>query len=234
MQCEQIQSQLMAYLFGTLPQQERAAIEAHLMQCEACSEEANAMRDIGDRLSQGLKEWVNQGVCPPEVAARIQASLRSEIRRSTWRRTAAVLASVAAVAAVVLIAASARLLDPDLEIHLNPEERMTGALFRKSVDGLRLTIISVATSESATRIDYTVEGEGLVLPAEEAALRPQVSTPSGPLTCPSLTVDQQRGAIRFELHCEPVPKGETITLTLPELPRRSGGTFPSITATFTN
>ena len=44
MQCEQIQSELMAYLHGTLSPQERAAVEAHLMQCSACSEEAKIGR----------------------------------------------------------------------------------------------------------------------------------------------------------------------------------------------
>lgn len=263
MQCEQIQSELTAYLYGTLSPQERAAIEAHLMQCEACSEEASAMKDIGDKLSQGLKDWVNQGVCPPEVAERIQLSLKGESRRSAWRRAAAAFGSVAAVAAVFLFALStqpqfaqhvasvpflgalaAQLLEPDLEIHLNPQQRMTAALFRpsrsvtlkvtESGDGLTLTVTSVATGESATRIAYTVQGEGLVLPEDEAALLPAVATQARPLTCQSLTADQRRSAIRFELYCEPVPAGETITLTLPELPRQSGGTFPALTATFTN
>lgn len=263
MQCEQIQTELIAYLHGTLSPQERAAIEAHLMQCEACSEEADAMKDISDKLSQGLKEWVNQGVCPPEVAERIQLSLRGEGRRSAWRRLGIAAASVAAVAAVLLFALStqpqyaqqlasvpvlgalaAQLLEPDLEIHLNPQQHMTAALFRpsrsvklqvtESEGGLSLTITSVATGESATRIGYTLQGEGLVLPEEQEALVPAVSTQAGPLTCQSLTADQRRGEIRFELYCEPVPAGEEISLTLPELPREDGGTFPSLTATFTN
>jgi len=263
MQCEQIQSELMAYLHGTLSPQERAAVEAHLMQCSACSEEANAMKDIGEKLSQGLKEWVNQGVCPPEVAERIQLSLKGAGRRSGWRRAVVAVASVAAVAAVFLVALStqpqfahqvasvpflgalaAQLIQPDIEIHLDPDQRMTAALFRpsrsvklnvtESGGGLRLTITSVATGESATRIGYTVQGEGLVLPEDEAALLPVVATQAGPLTCRSLTADQKRGEVRFELYCEPVPAGEEISLTLPELPRESGGTFPSLTATFTN
>ncbi len=244
MQCEQIQSELIDYFHGTLSPQQRAAIEAHLTQCEACAEEANAMNDIGEKLSQGLKEWVNQGVCPPEVAARIELSVRRAGRRPPWRRAFVATASVAAAAAVLGLALSSQLIEPDLEIHLDPQQRLTAALFRpsrsvklqvtESGGGLSLTITSVATGESATRIDYTVQGEGLVLPEDETALVPEVATEAGPVSCPSLTADQRRGGIRFALYCEPVPAGETIRLTLPELPRQSGGTFPPLTATFTN
>jgi|GEM_PF-1762082 len=261
MQCEQIQSELIAYLHGTLSPQERAAIEAHLMQCEACSEEANAMRDISDKLSRGLKEWVNEGVCPPDVAERIQRSLRGESRRFTRRRAAAAITAVAAAAAVLLFALStqpqfaqqvasvpflgalaAHLLEPDLEIHLDPQQRMTAALFRpqRSVklnvtaeaEGLKLTVTAAALSDQSLRIAYTLRGEGLTLPEDEKALMPTASTESGPLTCRSLTAEQGRGAIHFQLYCDAAPAGEAISLTVPPLPREQGGTFPSLTATF--
>jgi len=263
MLCEQVRPELTGYLYGTLSPQERAAIEAHLSQCEACAEEADAMKEMGEKLSQGLKEWVNQGVCPPNVAARIRESLPTAGRRSPWRRWGAVAVSAAAVAAVLLFALStqpqlshqvasvpllgalaAQLVGPDLEIHLDPQNRTSTALFRPSrkVDlaataeggGLTLTVTSVATDDRAMRIQYTARGEALLLPTDQAAIMPAVSTAAGPVTCRSLTADQGRGEIRFDVYCDAVPAGEQVSLTLPALPAQGGGTYPALTATFTN
>lgn len=220
------------------------------------------MKEMGDKLSQGLKAWVDAGSCPPEVAARIESSLRAVSHRPTWRRWAAAIVPVAA-AAVLLVALStqpqvayqlasvpllgplvARLAEPDAELHLDPQQRMTAALFRPTRtvklsetvegDGLTLVVTSAATGEGTTRIGYTVRGEGLVLPENLEALMPTAGTASGPLTCRSLTADQGRDGIHFQLYCDAVPGGEEITLTLPALPREGGGTFPALSATFTN
>ncbi|MBP2020010.1 hypothetical protein J2Z79_003457 [Symbiobacterium terraclitae] len=221
------------------------------------------MKEMGDKLSQGLKAWVDQGSCPPDVAARIESSLKAVSHRPAWRRWAAAIVPVAAAAAVLLVALStqphvayqlasvpllgplaARLAEPDVELHLDPQQRMTAALFRptrtvklsETVEGggLTLVVTSAATGDKVTRIAYTVRGEGLVLPDGREALMPTASTAAGPLTCRSLTADQRRDGIHFQLYCDAVPAGEEVTLTLPPLPKEDGGTFPALTATFTN
>lgn len=221
------------------------------------------MKEMGDKLSQGLKAWVDRGAVPPEVAARIETSLKAVSHRPAWRRWAAAIVPVAAAAAVLLVALStqpqvayqlasvpllgplaARLAEPDLEFHVDPQQRMTAALFRPTRTvklnetaeggGLTLVITSAATGEKATRIAYTVRGEGLLLPEDREALMPNASTAAGPLACRSLTADQGRDGIHFQLYCDPVPAGEEVTLTVPPLPREGGGSFPALTATFTN
>lgn len=221
------------------------------------------MKQVDNLLSQGLKDWVDQGGCPPEVAERIRSSIRELHRPPRWRRWAALAGSVAVVAAVfvlvfatqpqvahqfasvpILGALAAQLVEPDFEFHADPKGAMTASLFRPTrqvdlaaeaeADGLTLSVETVATDGQVMQIRYTARGKGLLLPADQAALLPEVRTAAGLVECQSLTADKRGDAIRFVLFCEGVPDGEEVSLTLPALPAEGGGSYPALTATFTN
>lgn len=261
MQCEHVQRELIAHLHGEVTPQEHAAIEQHLSECEACAEEANAMKETGDLLSRGLKEWVDQGTCPPEVLERIQLSILPA-RPNRWRRWSMVVGSVAAVAVLLVVlvgqpqiaeqmasvpllgALAAQLVDPDVEISIGSQQSVTAALFRPTrtvnlataADEANqiLTVRRVATDGQVMRIQYTVKGKDLLLPTEKEALIPEVSTQGGPITCQRLSADRRTDGIRFTLDCEAVAPGEEVTLTVPSLPREGAEPLPEMTATFTN
>ena len=222
------------------------------------------MKQIDNLLSQGLKNWVDQGDCPPEVAERIRLSIREVHQPPRWRRWVAVAGSVAAVAAVFLLvfstqphlaqqvasvpilgALAAQLVEPEIEIHVDPQGAMTTALFRPTrkvdlaavaqAEGLSLSVDAVSTDGEVMQIRYSAKGEGLLLPSEqEESLMPQVSTAAGPVSCQSLTADLRSDEIRFVLFCDAVPVGEQVSLTIPALPAEDGGSYPALTATFTN
>lgn len=263
MQCEHVRRELVTYQHGTLSTQDRAAIEAHLSSCEACSEEAKAMKEIGDLLSRGLRDWVDQGVCPPQVAERIELSIRSIHRRPWWQRWPAVVGTTAAVAVVLVIVLSSQpqwahqmasvpllgalatqLVDPDVEIHADPGRPITATLFRptRTVDlaagaeigGVTLTVERVATDGKLTRVQYTVEGEGLALPEETAQLAPTLTTAKGEVPFQGLTANRKGEAILFVAYFEAIPAGEKLTLAVPSLTTQKGEQKGPWTVDFAN
>lgn len=263
MQCEQVQRELVGYQHGTLSPQERAAIEAHLSSCEACAEEATAMKEMGDMLSKGLKDWVDQGVCPSDLAERIELSLRSARQRPWWQRWPAMVGAAASVAAVFIVvlatqpqlaqqmasvpllgALAAQLVDPDVEIHIDPNQPVSAALFRptRTVDLAAegaseetvLTVERVATDNKLMRVQYTIKGENLVLPAAEIELVPTLSGATGPVQFHSLTAERRGSAIRFIAYFDAVPEGEKLSLTAPVLYTEKNTKKGPWTASFTN
>lgn len=263
MQCEHVQRELVAFQHGKLSPQERAAIDAHLSSCEACAEEATAMNETTDLLSKGLKDWVNQGVCPPDVAERIELSLRSARQRPWWQRWPAMVGAAASVAAVFIVvlatqpqlaqqmasapligALAAQLADPDVELHTDPQQPVTAKLFRPTrtvdlntetvSDGVTLTVVRVATDTQLLRVQYKIRGEDLVLPAEKILLWPKLSSEAGPVVGHSLTADQRGSEIHFVVYFDAVPEGEKLTLTVPALVTENGTKKGPWTASFTN
>lgn len=261
MQCEHVQRDLIAYQSGSLSSQECADLEAHLSTCEACTKEATAMKEMGDLLSRGLKEWVDHGVCPPDVAQRIEMSLRTVHQKPKWQRWAT-FAGVAAVAAAVFVVVAvtqptlakqmasvpligvlaAQLSDPDIEIHINPQT--TAALFRptRTVDlaakveaeGAQLSVERVATDGKLMRLQYTITGQGLVLPTDESLVVPSLTASGKPVALQSLTADRKGSTIHFVAYFEAVAEGERLTLTVPPLKAEDGQEKGAWTATFTN
>lgn len=262
MQCEHVQRDLIAYQNGSLSSQECAALEAHLSTCEACTKEANAMKEMGDLLSRGLKEWVDHGVCPPDVAQRIEMSLRTVHQRPKWQRWAT-FAGVAAVAAAVFVVVvmtqpglarqmasvpligvlAAQLSDPDIEIHINPQTAT--ALFRPTrtvdlaakveADGAQLSVERVATDGKLMRLQYTITGEGLVLPTDDSLAVPTLVTAAGKeVALQSLTANWKGDAIHFVVYFEAVAEGEQLTLRVPMFKAADGQEKGAWMATFTN
>lgn len=262
MPCEHVERELVAYNLGTLSPQERAAIEAHLSNCEACAGEALAMNHMGEMLSKGLKDWVDQGVCPPDVAERIELSLRAVRQRPWWQRWPAMVGVAASAAAIFIVlvatqpqlaqqmasvplvgALAAQLADPDVELHLDPNRPVSAALFRptRTVDlatvveseGVTLTVARVATGQQLLRIQYTITGE-LVLPADQVFLVPKLTSSAGSIPLHSLTADRRSGEIRFVAYFDAVPEGEKLTLTVPALSTPENLQKGPWTVSFTN
>jgi hypothetical protein len=263
MSCERVQRELTPYLHGTLSPQERAAIEAHLSSCEACAEEATAMKEMGDLLSKGLKEWVDNGVCPADLAERIELSLRSARQRPWWQRWPAVLGAAATVAAIFIVvlatqphlaqemasvpligALAAQLINPDVEVNVDPNQQVTAALFRptRTVDlavatdseGATLTVERVASDSKLLRVQYTIKGAGLVLPAEKMMLVPKLESSAAAVPFHSLTADRKGDEIRFVAYFDVVPAGEKLSLTVPALSTEAGTKKGPWTVSFTN
>jgi len=95
---------LAAYVTGDLAADERARIEAHLVECAECRETATEFRGLLDELAATTP-------APPDVAwARYRAELRARVaarrrpsRRARWLRPAPVAAMAAMAAALVII-----------------------------------------------------------------------------------------------------------------------------------
>lgn len=252
MRCDQVRRELAAYMYGSLSAQERVELEAHLSSCEACSGEANELNEIGDLLSRGLKEWTKQGICPPEVAERIEQSVRSLRRRPWWRRWPVVVGAAAAAACLVFVvvvssqpmlahqmasvpilgALAAQLAAPDVVLHVDPKKPVTATLFRpvRTVDlaaeaeagGVRLQVERVSSDLKLLRVQYTIRGGGLKLPARAADLAPQLTAGAGALAFQGLVADRRGEAIQFIAYFEAAPEGEQLTLTVPPLVTETG------------
>lgn len=262
MLCEHVRRDLMDYHHGRLSPQERAAIEDHLSNCEACTEEATSMKEIGNLLSRGLKDWVDQGTCPSDVAERIERVLKPR-QRSWWQRWPAAAAVAAAAAAVLLVvlstqpqmanqmasvplvgALAASLVSPDIEIQVDPRRPVTASLFRpvRTVDmqnvtvanGITITVDRVATDAKMLRVQYTVKGDGLEIPSDQQTLEPRLISSAGPIRFLGLTADRKGEEIRFVAYFEAVPEGERLTLTVPALAIQRGDQKGPVTLTFTN
>lgn len=174
MRCEDVQEELQAYLQGTLSATQRTAVENHLSTCEACAEEATAMKDMGELLTRRLKDWVDGGTCPPDLALQIEQSIRGSVHhRSWWQRWPAMVGAVAAVAAVLVItvagrpeamermasvpllgALAAQLISPDLVVQVDPARPDLAGLLRptRTVD-LNLTVERDGAKLTVQRID---------------------------------------------------------------------------------
>jgi len=263
MQCEQIQRDLVAYQAGSLSAQERATIEAHLSTCEACAGEAALMKETSELLTKGLKDWVNNGVCPPGVAERIELSLRQASGRPWWQRWPAVVGVVATVAAVFIVAIAtspevahrvasvpllgaiaAQLAGPELELQVDPQKPVTAALFKPTrtvdlsvtagADGASLVVERLSTDEKLLRVQYTVRGKGLVVGSDKLSLVPKLTGPEGPIALHSYTADQKGDEIRFVAYFDAVPAGSTLKLTVPLVDVEGGGALGPWEVSFTN
>lgn len=226
MQCDKVKAELLAYLSGELPADELAAIETHLSQCQSCSEEASAMDDLGRRLSDGLKLWVDQGVCPPEVMGQIEQSLRRERKRSPWWARPGYLAT-AAVAAVFLVALmgvrlelspaqlaslplvgtlAAQFLSDDAELAEDLGAQAMTINQSAEENGRKLVVSRMLSTKEATRIQYSLQGGA-------DAAQPALTGPGGPIPLQRLATRQSGGQLVVTAEFDPVPSGQQIILT---------------------
>jgi Putative zinc-finger len=92
---------LAAYVDGTLSEQERGAVDAHLSSCGSCREEVALATQAAGMLASLPEEPVPFGVTGPVLA---EARRLAERRRPVWARLQWAI-GIAAVACVVLVAA---------------------------------------------------------------------------------------------------------------------------------
>lgn len=227
MQCKEVQLELAAYLSGELPAEEMAAVKAHLSQCEACAEEAAIMDPLRRKLSEGLKLWVDQGVCPPEVMERIEQSLHQQARRRPkWLRPG--FLAVAAVAAVFMVAlAGARMELPAGQLASLP---LVGSLAAQllgddkhdlddlgaqavpinrsaEVNGVKLTVQRLLSTPEATTIQYSLDG------AADAG-QPELKGSQGVIPLERISSRQSGGQLVVTAQFAPVPAHAEVTLTV--------------------
>lgn len=246
MRCEEIQLELQSYLDEKLPPAEREAIERHLSTCQACAEEAVAVKELGRRLGAGLKGWVDQGEIPPELMARIEESVRPPgARQRAWWRTWPAYTGAAAAAAVLVFLVGARLSGPagveQLPLVGNlaaqffgresaPTDDLPGQVVRTVLvnrseerDGVTLTVRQAVTTTEATRVWYTLRGSNLNTMADLKSFQPVVTSSGGALKLERLTGGPQRGQVDLYADFAPVPAGQPLILTVKDLPMLQGG-----------
>lgn len=239
MPCDEFQAELVDYVHGSLPPDRKVAIEHHLSTCQACAEEAVAMRDFGRMLSRGLREWVDEGVCPPEVMARIEESLRPARRRSGWRSWTAYASAVAAVFILVVVAASqtmdmshqiasiplvgglaTNLLYPGHDVDVDDlEGRKPGEPVASTEhDGIRLDVYKPVTGTDAVRIQYALRGELLDTQAAMTRFEATLEGSRGALKIRRMQIVRTTDEVLLTAEYEPVLPGQALTLTVKDLP----------------
>jgi putative zinc finger protein len=104
--CREWREALAAHALGTIPERERAAIEAHLEGCAACRTELESLAGVARLLPLANPEHFDTAPAPPPALAdRVAATIRAEqrtVRRRKLRLGLALSGATAAVAAAVL------------------------------------------------------------------------------------------------------------------------------------
>lgn len=234
MQCEHVQNQLAAYLDGRLSPEEQAEIASHLATCGVCSEEAAFMKQFGERISAGLKDWVAQGAVPAAVMARIEESVRATRKKPWWQRWPA-YASVAAVLLVVVLGARADLSGQLASLPL--VGTVVSQLFRGNdgfdpssgiatdlQEGLMLVLLQVTPGDQELRLEYVVRGTNLDALAPENRFTPVLTGPEGQVALRELKASRGKHEVRITAAFAPVPAGQEYLLSIANLPVRNQGT----------
>lgn len=122
-----------AYALNALPEDERAAFEDHLAQCEACRSEIAELRETAARLGSAVA-----ASAPPELKATVLEQIGRirqlhpeggqvvPLRRRGWATRLTALAAAAAVIAAVLLGAQVITLNRDLEQANQRLSQLTG------------------------------------------------------------------------------------------------------------
>ncbi len=127
MNCDRVREQVQAQLWGDGEFSAREELNAHLAQCSACAREAETMAGLTYRLQSGLRNWVDEGMAPPDLEQQLRLAVRSavavdveevlreaeelpseretrkQIRQREVRRTFWTVAAAAAVAALLFV-----------------------------------------------------------------------------------------------------------------------------------
>jgi len=245
MQCDDIQVDLTAYLQGGLPPERRAAIESHLASCQTCAEEAAAMRDIGRLLSRGLKEWADQGVCPPDVMQALEQSLRQERRQPWWQRWPTYAGAVAAAVLLLVVFASrsteltpqvasiplvgslaAQLLYPGADVRVDdiPDPQAADVMAADTHDGITLAVYKVSTGPRATQIKYALRGTDLDTDEPMNRYAPRLTGSRGALKLTNLRIQRANGELLVTAEFEPILPGQEVALAV-TVPQKEGLTW---------
>ncbi|HYF93415.1 MAG TPA: hypothetical protein VD969_14380 [Symbiobacteriaceae bacterium] len=195
------------------------------------------MRDIGKALSRGLKDWVDEGVCPPELLTRIEVTLRPMRRRAWWQSWPAYAGAVAAVFLVLLVVASrstdlsqqiasiplvgglaTNLLYPGTDVEVLNLTEPGEPVASTEHDGVRLDAYAPALGTNAVRIQYALRGAVLDSQAGRNRYQAVLSGPNGTIKFRHLTIERTDDEVLVSAEYEPVLPGRALTLTLSNLP----------------
>ncbi|HWI66589.1 MAG TPA: hypothetical protein VNT75_32660 [Symbiobacteriaceae bacterium] len=195
------------------------------------------MKDVGSLLSRGLKEWVDEGVCPPEVLARIEASLRPARKRPWWQSWPAYAGAVAAVFLIMVVAASqtmdlshqiasipfvgglaTNLLYPGTDVEVDDLKEPGEPVTSTEHDGIRLDLFQPTLSTDALRLQYALRGTGLDTQAGMSQFEAVVEGPKGALKLRRTQIVRSAGEVLMTVEYEPTLPGQTLTLTVKDLP----------------
>src|SRR5262249_13863932 len=98
MNCERVQELMPLYLSGELRGEELAALEIHAQECETCSQELSADRELDEGLRAAMLEQT------PDVSAVLQR-VHAKMDLPWWKRIPKLVSvyTIGAVAAAVIV-----------------------------------------------------------------------------------------------------------------------------------
>lgn len=244
MQCDRVRQELSAHLDSEMAPDLRAELEAHLSTCQACAEEARAMRAFGDLLRRGLSDWVDQGSVPPDLAARIEVQIRPQ-RKTWWKNWQSSVGLVTAAAAVLMLLVTTQpdrmatipllgllvtqFTAPDFEYTV-AQGPVTESIARKPSravqlqdavtvqQGVTLTVNLIEQIGNQTHLQYTVNDVTLDKRLSDPVSHPKLAGPNGSIPLLSFNADRKSGAVVFNAYFENVSPGQKLTLTVEGLP----------------
>ncbi len=164
------------YVDGTLPDRERAAVDAHLGTCPVCREEVELARAAVAALATLEEQDVPLGVRGPILA---EAGRRFEDRRATrWQRAAWAVGGAAAAALVLVVALNVNLGSSD-----DGERATAGTTAAEDAAGAG-SAVQIAAPEAALQLerqtDVNYDDAGVRSLAESAAKRQAGTAPAQP------------------------------------------------------
>ncbi|HYV49850.1 MAG TPA: zf-HC2 domain-containing protein [Myxococcaceae bacterium] len=105
--CEELESKILDQVAGALPEEESAAVQAHLAGCPRCQAWAASCREAVQLAALPEPSEVEQRLFA-QLPGRARAAFRERAQRPAWGRSVAVGLLSAAALAAVLVAAGPR------------------------------------------------------------------------------------------------------------------------------
>lgn len=203
------------------------------------SEEA-AQRQVEETISHGLKEWVDQGVCPPDLMRRIESGIAQQRRRAWWRSWSVLSGAAAAVLVLSVFASrveqvgqfaaligtlTAQLVSPiaggieqEPKATLHEDIRVVLPNMADEHAGIRFHISQIAYGPELTRVHYSLSGRGLDTTAEFERYALSLETAKGMVALRTLSVTRGRHEVAVEAELDPVTDGQVQVFTVRALP----------------
>ncbi len=92
MRCDKVKELLLAYLDEEVDSSDRALIQAHLAECEACRQELAILSRVRERISQHFQVQASNLSPSPQAWSRLEANLSEALRLSLFQRLIVTLA----------------------------------------------------------------------------------------------------------------------------------------------
>lgn len=252
-ECAQVQAELEQLRTGELPSEAESTVRAHLQECPLCAKEAILLEAFGDRISKGLREWVEAGTVPPMLAAQIEASIRVESKpqRGRWARWRVPLGVAAAAVLMVAVTASMGsewsqqlaaaggvgglfqtflgrpMEDRFVQVEVGPSDPVHNMFVNKTAErhGMTVRVEAVEYDSNQTKVAYSISGDGFQLDGSPdlSRLMPILLDGQTPVPFRNVTVQQQDGAYLFQAFFDPVGETNDLTFRIDQLPRGGQG-----------